>query len=139
MAMTGQQVADKWARRLKGASQDMRDGVNAVTQAPGIAASKKSAKMLEGITRSIQDGTWQRAVASVSLDDWKKAMLDKGVGRIAAGVDGAMPKMTIMADKLMNALGTIKSKVSAMPDNTFEDRLARMNAQITEMHKVRLR
>lgn len=139
MAMTGQQVADKWARRLKAAGQDMRDGVQAVTQAPGVKAAQKAQKMLEGIQRAIQNGTWQRAVASVSLEDWKRAMIDKGVGRVSAGVDNAMPKMTVMADKLMSAIGQVQGSIANMPDNTFEDRLARMNKFITGMHAVKLK
>lgn len=124
--VNAQQLADKWGRRLKGASQDIREGINRVTVAPGVAAAKKADKMLAGIQASIADGTWQRAVAGVTLDDWKSKAINKGIGRIAAGVDAAMPKMEMRAEQLLNAIDRVNAKVQAMPDNTLDDRINRM-------------
>jgi hypothetical protein len=42
----------------------------------------------------------------VSLDDWKKAALTKGVARVAAGVDGASAKM-------VSAMGDVLADVDA--------------------------
>jgi hypothetical protein len=66
-------------------------------------------------------------------------MIDKGIQRIPAGVDGATQKMAAMGEKLMSALSTIESTVSKMPDNTFEERVQRMMKQIDLMHKVKLK
>jgi|SRR6478735_4102272 len=136
--MTGQAYAKKWADNMKSSGQYIRDGVNAVTEAPGIKAAAKSAKMLAGIQEAISSGKWQKAVAAVPLEQWKKTMLDKGVGRIAAGVDSSMGHMAEMGEKLMQALDTVGQKVRSMPDDTYDQRVQRMLAQIEGMHKVKL-
>lgn len=126
--VNAQQYAAKWGNRLKGATTEIRQGVEGVTQAPGQAAAKKADKMLAGIQKALSDGTWQRNVAAVSLDEWKKKTLDKGLGRISSGVDGAMDKQVQMAEKLLAAVDSVKGEVDRMPDTTLDDRLNRMVA-----------
>lgn len=123
--VTAQQYAEKWSRNLKGASQDIRNGVNRVTEAPGVKAARKQDKMLAGITEAIQTGKWAHAVASVSLEEWKTATLDKGIGRIAAGVDAALPKQQQMAEQLLAAVDSVVGSIENMPDTTLEDRINR--------------
>lgn len=139
MGMTGQQYAEKWGRRMQGASTDMRNGVDGVTEAPGKKAARKADKMREGILRALADGTWQRAVESVTLEDWKRMMIDKGIPRVSAGVTGALSKMSNIGDKLMSGLAQIASVVDKMPDNTFEERQARMIKQSELAHKMKLK
>ena len=137
--VTAQQYADKWGRRLKGATTDIRNGVERVTEAPGAKAARQSDKMLAGIQAAIADGRWQRAVAGVSLDEWKTATLDKGIGRIAAGVDSAMSKQIVMAEKLLAAVDSVTSTVDNMPDTTLEDRINRMVAFARGMSEKRIK
>tara|TARA_Y100000310_G_scaffold181737_1_gene181739 strand:+ start:148 stop:570 length:423 start_codon:yes stop_codon:yes gene_type:complete len=137
--VTASEYAEKWGRRLTGSTTDIRRGVERVTEAPGQAAAIQSAKMLDGITRAIQDGRWQRAVAGVSLQDWKAATLDKGIGRIASGVDGAMGKQVQMAERLLAAVDSVKGQVDAMPDASLEDRIARMVAFSRGMSEQRIK
>lgn len=139
MGMTGQQFAEKWGRRMNAAGQDMRNGVEGVTEAPGQRAAKKADKMREGILRALADGTWQRAVAAVSLEDWKRMMIDKGIPRVSAGVNAATGKMAVMGEKLMANLATIAQTVDKMPDNTFEERIAKMVKQSELAHKMKLK
>tara|TARA_S200002703_G_scaffold160053_1_gene176355 strand:+ start:185 stop:610 length:426 start_codon:yes stop_codon:yes gene_type:complete len=122
------QYAEKWGRNLKGSTQDIRNGVQRVTEAPGIAAARKSDKMLAGITEAINSGKWSRAVAGVSLEDWKNATIEKGIGRISAGVDNAMNKQVQMAEQLLAAVDSVVSSIDSMPDTTLEDRIARSAA-----------
>lgn len=136
--LTGQQVADKWSRRMKASGADMRTGVEGVTTAPGVKAATKADKMLAGIQEAIRSGKWQKAVSSVSLEDWKKAMIDKGINRVSAGVDASMQKTTQKFDALMSAIGSLKPTIDKMPDTTFEDRVAKMVAWSQGMHKVKL-
>jgi len=126
--VTATEYAEKWSRNMKGSTTDIRRGVENVTEAPGAKAARKSDKMLAGVQRAIADGTWQRAVAAVSLEDWKRATLDKGLGRIAAGVDNAQQSQVQMAEKLLAAVDSVKATVDQMPDDTLEDRIAKSAA-----------
>lgn len=137
--VNAQQYAEKWARRLKGSTTDIRTGVENVSVAPGKKAAENAEKMLEGVRRAIENGTWQRSVESVSLDDWKRATIDKGINRIAAGVDSAQTKQVDMAEKLLAAVDRVKSSVDNMPDATLEDRLQRMVAFARGMSEQRIK
>ena len=132
--LTASEYAEKWGRRLKNSTQDVRDGIQRVTVAPGIKAAESQDRMLNAITESITSGKWARNVAAVSLQDWQKSALDKGVNRIAAGVDNAMQKQVAMADKLLADVDAVVAEVDRMPNATLDDRLARMVAYARGMN-----
>lgn len=135
--LTPEEFAEKHARRLKGSVEDIRSGVGRVTTAPGIAAAKKADKMLANLTARVSDGTWSKRVAGVSLEDWKTKMIDKGLGRIATGIDSAHAKVVDFAGQLLPAVDAAQSKVKGMPDLTLEDSINRMNTFIRDMAKFR--
>lgn len=127
------QMAEKWGRRLKGASPDIRVGVERVTESPMAAAAAKQDKMLTNLTESIRNGKWARGLARVSLPDWKSSMIDLGIGRIAAGVDAAIPKVQAFAGQLIDYENRLLTTIDAMPDITLEDSISRMVAWIRGM------
>jgi len=135
--VTPEEFADKHSRRLKGAIDDVRAGVEKVTVAPGQAAAKKADKMLSNLTARVQDGTWAKRVSAVTLEDWKDKMVNKGLNRIAGGIDAARPKVVNFASQLLPAVDAAQSKVKAMPDLTLEDSINRMTTFVREMSKFR--
>jgi hypothetical protein len=62
-------------------------------------------------------------------------MLNKGVGRIAAGVEGASGKMEDFFSQLFAHQDAILSKLKTMPDLTLEDSINRMTYMVREMAK----
>lgn len=123
--LTPQEAAEKHARRLKGATQDIQAGINRVTVAPGEQAAKKQDKMRNNIVAAIDSGKWASRTRSVSLESWKKAATEKGVGRIAAGIDGARAKVEGFFSQLLPYQENLQNKVNSMPDLTFEDSIQR--------------
>ena len=99
--LTPEQFAEKHARRLKGATEDIRNGINAVTVAPTEKAAAKKDKMLNNLQAAVQSGKWERGLKAVSLEAWKQKALNKGLGRIAAGVDEAHDKVVDFASQLL--------------------------------------
>ena len=132
-----EQYAEKWARRLKGSAEDIRNGVENVTTAPGQAAAAAQERMLQNLIESIQSGRWADAVKSVSLEEWKDSVLRKGLQRLAAGVDAAEQKQAEMARRLLAAVDAAAAKVHAMPKGTIEDSVNRSATFIREMHKAK--
>ena len=129
------EVAEKWARRLKASTEDMRKGIEAVSEAPTKKAAEKLDKLLNNLTEAITSGKMASALEKVTLDEWKSAFLNKGIGRVAAGVDGSTDKMTEFMKQLLPAIESAKKKIEGMPDTTLEDRINRMNTYIREMSK----
>jgi len=131
--LTPQQAREKHARNLKNSSQDIALGVERVTVAPGVKAAAKAQKMRQNLIQSIDDGTWAKRVASVPLDEWKDKMVNKGIGRISAGIDAAAGKMEDFYGELFPYQDNLKSKVDKMPDLTLDDNINRMTTYVRGM------
>ena len=130
-----EQFTKKWGDRLTGATEQITNGVNNVTIAPGVLAAKKQDKMKANIVKSIESGKWAKNVAAVPLADWKEKILTKGLSRLSSGVEGAKPKVNAFAGKLLSYLTTLQATVKAMPDLTLQDSINRMVKHVTEMSK----
>jgi len=133
--VSAEEFVEKHARRLKGALEDMRRGVERVTEAPGVKAAKKADKMRANLLEALDSGKWQRRVAAVSAEEWKAAMLNKGVNRVAAGVDSAHDKVRAFAEQLLSHQANLMNQIESMPDLTLEDSIARATAWIRGMSK----
>lgn len=117
-------VASRWAAGLSGAGQAITDGVNSVSQAPGQAAAAQKTAYLANIQASADK--WARNTASVTVDEWRQAMITKGVPRIAQGAQAAQPKFAQFMGKL---LPYVEAGVRQLPARgTFEQNLNRMTA-----------
>lgn len=121
-----QQAREKQAARLKQSTALIQQQVDAVTTAPGVQAAKKQDKMLNNLQQAVSSGKWARRVSGVSLEDWKAAMIHKGIPRIAQGIDAAAPKVEAFFSEFFPYLETVEKEVNAMPDLTLEDNINRM-------------
>ena len=135
--VTPDQYAEDWASGLTGRTDKIRRGVDRVTQAPGQAAAAAESLMKAKLLKAIEDGTWKRMVSSVTLDEWKNAMKDLGIGRISAGVDKAKARQVAMASKLLPAVDAAAAKVRTMPKGSVEDSVNRASTFIREMAKTK--
>jgi len=133
--ITAEEFAEKWGRRIKASTEDIRKGVERVTTNPATQAIAQKDKMRTNTLKAIDDGTWEAGLRKVTLEEWKHAFLTKGVGRVAAGADGAMMKMRDFGSWVMARHETLGAKIKAMPSITLEDNIARMNFYIREMAK----
>ena len=131
--LTPQEYVEKHARNLKNAAEDIRRGIDRVTVAPGVSAVAKQEKMQRKLNEAIDDGRWAQKTAAVDLASWKSDAKDKGVPRISQGVEKAKTKNTQMAARLLDALDEVAGSVAVMPDDTLDDSIARMEAQIRGM------
>ncbi len=129
------QFAEKWARRMSQSTQDIQNGVNRVTEAPTAKAAAKKQKMLQNLTAAVNSGKWEAGLNRVSLQDWKKSIIEKGLPRVQAGVTAAQPKVADFANKLLAYQEGLQSQIESMPDLTLQDSISRMTAWITGMSK----
>lgn len=133
--LTPDEFQEKHARRLKGATEDIRKGVERVTEAPTLKAAAKKDKMRANLNKALDDGKWERGLKRVTLEDWKSKMIDKGVGRIAAGIDAAAPKVREFASELLPHIDKVQAEIKGMPDVSLEDNINRMTTFIRGMAK----
>lgn len=136
---TPQSVAEKYVRRTTGAVQDMVNGVNAVTVSPTVKAVEKKDKLTQNWNAAMTSGKWERGMKRVTLDDWKKSMIEKGAPRVAAGVQAAAGKMTDFFAELIPFQDAAKAEIERMSDLTLEDSIQRMNAWTRKMASFKRR
>ena len=135
--VTPVEYQEKHARRLKAALPDITRGVERVTEAPGKKAAAKVLKMKTNLMARIEDGTWSRRVAAVSVEDWKRLMITKGVPNISSGIDAAEAKTIAFAEQLLPAVDAARAAIAGMPDVTIDDNLNRCMAYLRKMGQFR--
>jgi hypothetical protein len=89
---TPQQAAENWASAMAQSGQKMQAGVQAVTESPMQKAIAAIPRQVQGVIRAAQDGTTAAGLGRVSLEQWKRLMIDKGVARVASGAAAAKSK-----------------------------------------------
>jgi len=135
--LTSTEFQEKHSRRLKAAVEDVRRGIDRVTESPTAKAAAKQDKMLTNLTASINSGKWAAGLKRVSLDEWKKKTRDVGVNRIAAGIDAAKDKVIAFADDLLPHIDRGKEKIKGMSDVTLDDNINRMTTFIRHMSEMK--
>ena len=133
--VTPQEYAEKWGRRLKASGEDIRRGIDRVSVAPGEMAAQNQEALLTNFQESVNSGLWAARVRGVSLQAWQDAAKNKGLPRIAQGVDAALPKMATIAGPLLAAVDAAAEAARALPKVTLEDSIQRMNVFVREMHR----
>lgn len=133
--VTAEEFRAKHAANTNAASEYMVAGINRVTEAPGAKAAAAQTKMKANLVKAIDSGKWARRVKGVSLEDWKDAMINKGVGRVSEGLEGAAAKIEAFAEQLIahenRGLEMLDGKASV----TLQDSKNRMTAWFDHMVK----
>jgi len=126
--LTAAEAAAKWQRNLSNSTEDIRQGIERVDTAPGAQAAKKRGKYEQGVRDNVDK--WQRNVAAVTLDEWKRKAIDVGLGRIASGAAANEGKTAAFFDEFIPHLDRGVAAVRAMPDNSLDDRINRSVAMM---------
>jgi hypothetical protein len=119
-------AAEKWQRRTAGAVTDIQNGVQNTDKNPMDLAAKAQERMKARLLASIDSGKWAAGLRAVSPQQWKDAMINKGIPRISAGVQQAQPKMAAFFTELFPFQDSLVSKVESMPNTSLEDSINRM-------------
>jgi hypothetical protein len=135
--MTPQDIAEKHNRRTKAAVQDLVKGVQGVEVNPATQAVAKKAKLMQNWNDAMQSGKWERGMKRVTLDSWKASMIDKGAGRVAAGLDASLGKTVEFFAELIPFQNDLSKKIENLPDLTIEDSINRAATWIRGMGNFR--
>ena len=120
------EFAEKWNRNLKNAQRDVERGVNNVQDNPAEQAIAAQDKMRQNLVEAIDNGKWANGLRRVGLSDWKTAMLETGLQRLAQGADNAKGKVQKFARQLLEYEKDLQQNVKGMPDVTLSDAESRM-------------
>lgn len=131
---TASQVAQKWATNLANSTNQIQQGVNAVTTSPTALAAANPTGYLQGIQRAVSSGKWQANLQAVSLQDWKTAMVQKGIPHIQTGAAQSQQKVATKFTPLLDFIYNTRDSVnSSNPRGTLQQNIQRMNAFVQAM------
>lgn len=131
---TPEQIVEKQIRAAQNAVQDYVAGVQAVTVAPNSIAAQKASKYQNATQEAVSSGRYQRANEAVTLQDWKGPTVEKGQARYAQGVAAAKAKLIKFQREYGPVRDGIADAVRAMPNDTFDQRMARMEKNARDLH-----
>lgn len=134
MAITPDQATAKWVARMGQAQQQITDGVNAVTVAPGTKAAAAKALWAQQVAAS-QD-KWASRVGSVSLSAWQQATI-AGIPRVAQGAQAKQAKVLAFQAQWLPYVEQQAATVRNMPKGGLANGIARAVAQINANAKFK--
>lgn len=126
-------VAARWASRLAGSTDKMRQGVQAVTVAPSQQAAAAASTWQARVSSPEALAKFQSSLQRVSLQDWQNAMINKGIARVATGAANATSKMQSFLTQFLPFVNNVAAQVRQMPNATLEDRI---NRAVTQMRNT---
>jgi hypothetical protein len=134
-----QQAAEKWSRNLGSASQTIQEGVQAVSVSPTQKAAERVNAYVQGVQRAVADGKFQAGLRRVSLEDWKRSMIQKGVPRIASGASAAIPKFADFMSEFLPHVEAGLRQLESMPRGDLPTNIQRAVAMMEHNSRFRRR
>lgn len=126
--VTPEQATAKWVQRLGQSTQQITDGVNRVTVAPGSKAA--AAKVLWAQRVAAAQDKWAARVGAVSLQSWQQSMINVGIPRVASGAQAKQGKVQDFMSQFLPHLDAGVAKVKSMPKGDINASIARAVAMI---------
>lgn len=126
-----------WRDRLSASVERVRAQVEKLTVSPTERAAASVQRWIARLQDPDTQERWATNLRAVSLEDWKRAMIEKGVPRIAQGATASQAKVTDFAQKLINYLNTILPEIERMPKLTIEDSINRVTTYIRRMSQFK--
>lgn len=128
--LTVAQVVQRWQDRGAASGDTVKAGVNAVTESPMEKAAARKDAWLAGVQRAAQSGKYENNLRAVSLQDWKNAMLNKGIPNMQNGYTNGKAKFQRFMSEWLPYAQQISQAVKAMPKGTLQQGIDRATAAI---------
>jgi hypothetical protein len=137
--MTAEQIAEKQVRRSQAATQDFKNGVNAVKESPTKKAAERVDAYLAGIQKAVADGSYVDGCNSVSLADWQAKTANKGAANYAPGVLAAQQTIADFHQQRAQAQSAIDAELQSMPRGDIETNIQRSITQMRRMSEFKFK
>jgi len=124
--LSAQQIADKWAAKAGGASNDYKIGIQGVQTAPGQAAVAAQGTMVSKWNEAISSGRWAARTGAVGLEQWKQMSMGKGAANYGNGISAGKSKYVAALSYYAPIYQQIKDGVKQFPRDGAGGSMARV-------------
>lgn len=125
-ALSADEVMKKWAENGANSAASVRAGVNSVTEAPTAKAAQRVDAWVQGVQRAKEK--FVARLNAVTLQDWKNAMLGKGLQNMATGYQDQFNQRKFL-NFMRSFLPYVRegaAQVKSMPKGTRQASIDRM-------------
>lgn len=132
---TAEQMGSGWTTGMSsGATHDkVTRGVNAVTEAPGLAAAAQVDFWSRRLAEQRTKDKWSRKVGAVPLSRWKTLMSTLGIERMSTSATAKQSKYVEAMRLVRPVLEQVTATTRSMPKDSLEQRIARATYQMRAM------
>jgi len=131
-------VVNRQIANVNQAVPKIKEGIQAVTESPGVAAANNVEVMVQNFLAKYNSGELEAALRGIDLGQWKEAAL-AGTARIGPGMERKRAAIEEFHRQLQEYQLAYTQEVDRMPSGTLEASRARMNANFDAMSKFKLR
>lgn len=128
--MTPDQIVRMWAERGAASAEAVKAGVNSVQESPGAKAAAQADLWVQRVAAAKQ--RFIDKSQAVTLNDWKQAMLGKGITNMQNGYNDAQNQRKFLAFMrvFLPYVREGAARVRAMPKGNLQQAIARAEAMI---------
>lgn len=101
------QVVNKWTRKVSGAGEDYRAGIENPREDWATATKAAEDRYREGVTRAAQEGRFGKGVSKAGTDKWRTGASEKGPGRWREGVSAATDEYRSGMGEVLDTIGGV--------------------------------
>lgn len=119
---------EKWRRNMAASGEAVKQGVNAVTESPGVKASANKEKYRRNVLDAVDSGRYERGNASYTVEDWKKALTGKGISNMQTGAANLSARAQRAITEQLQVANEVSAAVAGMPTDTFDQAMEKAKA-----------
>jgi hypothetical protein len=130
-------TVQRWVESGPAAQGRYSEGVQNTQKDVVALAVAAEGKLLAGVTQAISSGFWRRRLQEKGTAGWKAATLAKAAN-YGVGFQAGRESYQTAMQTWLPIIDSAASQVRQMPNNSFQDSLARMTAFATALHNAKL-
>lgn len=131
---------EEWAekqqkRALAGADEWLKNTLKP-SKVPSEAAAMADGKRRRAVEKSEKEGRWLKAMNAVNAEETLETIKKVGVDGYKRGIEARIAKITRVYKELQPMVAALQSEIAKMPEDTEEQRIARMLATVKGMKLI---
>jgi hypothetical protein len=137
--LSSAEIVEKQIRTAADRLEDLRKGIRESVKNPMERAKKRKEKMRRNFNKALEDGTWEAGLDSISHETYKRITEEKAGERYVSGLESARDVMLDFQEQIKPVRDALEKKIDGMPDDTYENREARMLANARGLRQFKFR
>lgn len=132
-------IAQKWAQKAALAGEEIKKGVRNLEENknPMERAARNEEKWARNVATAAREHRFADGCRAVSLEDWKRAMIQKGIANYQNGIPMGQAKMERFLNSFIPHIQQGLQKLETMERGTLEQNLARSAEMIRHLATFR--